>query len=58
MLEQIKLNIDLFGSIDTSNLDSNGEFVKKRREYLKQKYEEFKKILKKKNRRKNNYKKK
>jgi len=47
MLEQIKLNIDLFGSIDTSNLDSNGEFVKKRREYLKQKYEEFKKNFKK-----------
>ena len=43
MLEQIKLNVDLFGSIDTINLDSNGEFVKKRREYLKQKFEEFKK---------------
>jgi len=42
MLEQIKLNVDLFGSIDTSNLDSNGEFVKKRREYLNQKVEEFK----------------
>lgn len=42
MLEKIKLNVDLFGSIDTSNLDSKGEFVKKRREYLNQKVEEFK----------------
>jgi len=43
----MKINIYLFGPIDTSNLDGNGEYVKKRREYLKQKLENARKNIEK-----------
>ena len=47
MLKQMKINLLLYGSIDTSNIDGNGEYVKKRREYLKQKLESFLKNIEK-----------
>ena len=43
ILEQIKLNVYVYGSIDTCEFDNKGVYIKKRRECLNKNYEELKK---------------
>ena len=45
MMEQMKLDVELYGSIDTKNFDFTGEDCKLRREQEKKLIEEFKKKL-------------
>jgi hypothetical protein len=54
ILEQILLISTFCGSIDTRNFDKNGKFVKERREYLNQQFEELKKNVEKEKQEKEN----
>ena len=52
MLKQMKINLLLYGSIDTSNIDGNGEYVKKKERIFKTKTWKFSKKYRKRKTRK------